>query len=132
MKTEHNVTPCNNPTTLKAARAIAAKGKRVFPCKADKKPNTPNGFKDASVDPAKVTAMFKKRGSELIGVPTGPDTGLLVIDFDIYKRGAMTVEEFEEKYGEISHSKTVKTGSGGLQVYLNYPSGEDIRNSAGA
>jgi Bifunctional DNA primase/polymerase, N-terminal/Primase C terminal 1 (PriCT-1) len=118
------------PRKSQSALAYASKRKPVFPCK-DKAPHTPNGFKDATTNPGKIAAWWNKLPDANIGLPTGKASGLCVLDFDVYKTDAMTVAEFEEKYDTISHTTTVRTGSGGLQFYFVYPDGEDIRNSTG-
>ncbi len=121
----------NSQMIHRAALKIAGRGKPVFPCKPDKAPCTAHGFEDATTDPARITAWWNKWPEANVGVPTGRASGLLIIDLDTYKPGAMTVGEFEEKYGAVSHTTTVRTGGGGLQFYFAYPSGEEIRNSAG-
>jgi len=128
----------SNPTVRihRAALKIAGKRKPVFPCKADKAPYyeknvLEHGGRDATTDPRKITAWWAKWPEANIGIPTGKASGLLIVDLDTYKPGAMTVAGFEEKYGTISHTPTVRTGSGGLQFYFAYPDGEEIRNSAG-
>ena len=40
-----------------AALKLAGKGKPNFPCKDNKAPYTARGFKDATTDPAHVTAL---------------------------------------------------------------------------
>ncbi|MBA3473825.1 MAG: bifunctional DNA primase/polymerase [Rubrobacter sp.] len=119
-----------------AALKIAGKRKPVFPCKADKAPYyeknvLEHGCLDATTDPRKITAWWTRWPEANIGIPTGKASGLFIVDMDTYKPGAMTLAEFEEKYGCISHTATVRTGSGGLQFYFTYPDGEEIRNSAG-
>ncbi len=128
----------SNPTVRihRAALKIAGKRKPVFPCKADKAPYyeknvLEHGCRDATTDPRKITAWWAKWPEANIGIPTGKASGLLIVDLDTYKPGAMTVAGFEEKYGTISHTATVRTGSGGLQFYFAYPDGKEIRNSAG-
>jgi len=121
----------NKQSLHQAALKIAGRGKPVFPCKPEKAPFTARGFKDATTDPARITAWWTRWPEANIGVPTGKASGLLIIDLDIYKPGAMTVAEFEEKFGAVSHTTTVRTGGGGLQFYFAYPDGEEIRNSAG-
>ncbi len=73
--------PSTSPLTA-AALKLAADGWPVFPCKADKKPLTENGFKDASTDPKTILAAFKKAKAKLIGIPTGAASGFDVIDLD--------------------------------------------------
>ncbi len=119
-----------------AALKIAGKGKPVFPCKPDKRPHyeknaLEHGCLDATTDPRKITAWWTRWPKANIGIPTGKASGFFVLDLDTYKPGAMTVAEFEEKYGTISHTATVRTGRGGLQFYFIYPNGEEIRSSSG-
>ncbi|WP_371877380.1 bifunctional DNA primase/polymerase [Desulfomicrobium sp. ZS1] len=70
---------------LSAALAIAAKGKPVFPVNIKKAPLTPNGFKDATTDPDTIKEMFSRPGVAGIGLPTGPVSGLLVVDQHPYE-----------------------------------------------
>ncbi len=115
----------------RAALNYAGKGKPVFPCKPDKKPHTRHGCLEATTDPRKITAWWTRWPEALIGIATGKPSGFFVLDLDTYKPGAMTLEEFEEKYGVVSHTATVRTGRGGLQFYFIYPDGEEISGSAG-
>jgi hypothetical protein len=120
----------------RAALKIAGKGKPVFPCKPDKRPYyeknaLEHGCLDATTDPRKITAWWTRWPEANIGIPTGKASGVFVLDLDTYKPGAMTVAEFEEKYGTIPHTATVRTGRGGLQFYFIYPDGEEIRSSSG-
>jgi len=113
----------------KAALAIASKGKPVFPTE-DKEPLVK--WKDSfTKHPGKIAAWWRKWPKANIAMPTGKASGFLIVDLDTYKPGAMTLAEFEDKYGEISHTLTARTGNGGLQFYLLYPEGVEIRNSAG-
>lgn len=128
----------SNPTTMmrRAALKIAGRGRPVFPCKRDKAPYyernmLEHGCLDATTNPRQITDWWTKWPEANVGIPTGKASGLLVVDLDTYKHGAMTVEEFQEKYGTISHTATVKTGSGGMQFYFAYPIGEMVRNNAG-
>lgn len=53
----------------------------VFPCEpAGKKPLTPHGFKDASTDPALVTAWWRMWPDANIGAPTGHRFDVFDID----------------------------------------------------
>lgn len=66
---------------LDAALRYADIGWPVFPCKPDKTPATPHGFKDATVDHAKIVAWWRRMPDAPIGVATG-EAGLCVIDLD--------------------------------------------------
>jgi hypothetical protein len=63
------------------ALELAAKKIPVFPCRANKAPATARGFKDASLDDAKIKNWFTN-AAYLLAVPTGPVSGLFVLDID--------------------------------------------------
>jgi Bifunctional DNA primase/polymerase, N-terminal len=55
----------------------------VFPCLgATKAPATPHGFKDAAIEPSRISQLWRRYPGELIGVPTGSSTGITVLDVD--------------------------------------------------
>jgi hypothetical protein len=58
---------------------LAKRGIKVFPCNADKSPQTIRGYKDAGLDLNQVESWF--RDGALIGVPTGER--FVVIDCDL-------------------------------------------------
>lgn len=118
-----------------AALNIAAKGKPVFPCKPEKAPYTPRGFKDATTDPARVTALWTRYRGEKIGMPTGRASRVFVVDVD-------RLEALGELPREMQETLTVRTTSGGIHFYYNYvdgltnrtgalPDGIDIRGDGG-
>jgi len=54
----------------------------VFPCDANKRPLTKNGFYDASQDEKQIFAWWNAHPEALVAVPTGHKSGLVVIDLD--------------------------------------------------
>lgn len=111
----------------RAALKIAGKGKPVFPCKLNKSPCTPRGFKDATTDPAKVTALWTRYGGEKIGMPTGSHSGVFVFDVDRLEAIEELPPELRE---EMDQTLTVRTPSGGLHFYFKHVDG--ITNRTGA
>jgi hypothetical protein len=103
----------------------------VFPCKADKTPYTPNGFKDATTDRARLTAYWTRWPNANPAMPTGGRSGMFVLDVDRDKWGFGSLEDLEEKHGKLPPTWTAKTGGGGLHYYFKLPAGVEIRNSAG-
>ena len=123
----------------RGALRYAGKGKPVFPCKPDKAPYTPRGFKDATTDPGRVSALWTLHGGEKIGMPTGEASGIFVVDVDRLE----ALEELPpELRRELSETLTIRTPSGGYHYYLNHiagitnkrgtlPAGIDIRGTGG-
>ncbi len=118
-----------------AALKLAGKGKPVFPCKPNKAPYTSRSFKDATTDPARVTALYTKYRAEKIGMPTGKVSGVFVVDVD-------RLEALGELPKELPETLTFRTPSGGLHFYFNHvegltnktgtlPDGIDIRGDGG-
>lgn len=108
--------------------AYLKRGWALFPCGADKKPLTKNGFKDATLDPAQLRAWYKQFPSAIWGMPTGPKkdggSGLVVIDIDHHvgkPNGFETWDALRNEYSEPLETVTVKTGGGGRQLYFKYP-----------
>jgi len=68
-------------SNLKFARELIKRGIAVFPCLTSKAPATKNGFKDATTEEDQIRVWFSNK-KYLVGVPTGPGTGLFVLDID--------------------------------------------------
>jgi len=68
---------------LKTARALAEKGMHVFACMPrDKRPATPHGLKDASVDPFEIEAWWAQNPNYNLALVTGSMSGVFVVDVD--------------------------------------------------
>ena len=104
------------------ARNLARnKGWPVFPCRHDKRPACPHGFKDATRDPAEISRLFRVDGAALIGVPTGPASGLDVLDIDIKHDAARAWLARAEAM--IPPTRTFRTRSGGVHLYFRHADG---------
>ena len=108
-------------TALKLAR----QGVRVFPCAADKKPLTSNGYKDASADPNIVDAWWTKHPEALIGVPTGDR--FVVIDVDLQHLDAQ--QWYHASCSRLPLTRTHVTRSGGR--HLLFKPNSEVGCSAG-
>ena len=91
----------------------------VFPCKQDKSPLTPHGFKDATTDIYKIQEYWNKHPNALIGVPTGAITGLFVIDIE---NGNGKTGETTFKESGYLDSSTIQTNtrSGGGHLFFKF------------
>src|SRR5262249_43597073 len=102
-------TPCTWTAALKLARRKVC----VFPCADDKRPLTPNGFKDASADPDIVHVLFTEyRHASLIGVPTGER--FVVIDIDLQHLDAQ--QWYDANRARLPLTRTHVTRSGGRHL----------------
>ncbi|MBE7507977.1 MAG: bifunctional DNA primase/polymerase [Planctomycetia bacterium] len=129
---------------LPYALEYAARGWPVFPlheahngactcgksnCKSiAKHPRTPNGVRDATVDEAKILQWFKQWPTANIGIATGAESGIGVIDIDPRHGGDANITALEKTCGPLPATVTVKTGSDGRHGYFQHHGGE-IRNA---
>ena len=92
-------------------------GFKIFPCNADKTPATSTGFKAAHSDYNLLCKQFYRQDM-LIGLPTGSENGIVVVDIDI--KDGRSVDELKEalkEYGEFPPTFEVETMSGGRHLY---------------
>ena len=106
--------------TLKVALALAKQHIPVFPCKQDKRPATPHGFKDATTDPKQITRWWSNDPTALVGVPTGKASGINVLDVDD-RDGLATLPP-------LPATRVHKTRRGG-EHHLYGVNGQMVRNS---
>lgn len=108
-------------STSEAARTFAIAGIPVFPCEpGGKRPLTHAGYLDATQDASAVSAWWRRWPQANIGLPTGPMSGIDVVDVDVKSDGTgftafhRAVDEGLLD-GEIAR---VRTPSGGMHIYF--------------
>jgi hypothetical protein len=72
--------------------------------------------------------MFASPAAALIGVPTGPASGFVVVDVDV-KDGKRGAEWLGRHAAAIPATRTHRTVSGGLHLLFGQPDGVEIPNS---
>jgi len=106
-------------------------GWAVHPVGVDKVPTTKHGRNDATKDPAMIDRFF--RNGAQIGIATGPESGLFVLDVDLDPKkqinGYITLEHLEKTHGPLPLTPCQKTGRGGAQYLFRYVEG--LKNSTG-
>ena len=111
---------------VNVALALASQGLPVFPCRENKSPATPNGFKSATTDAAAVRDLWRHYPGPLIGVPTGIVSGFDVLDLDP-RHGA--AGWWKGHVHRLPDTRIHRTRSGGAHVLFHHA--EPVRNTAG-
>jgi len=136
---------------LGAALFYARLGWRVFPlhsirdgvcscprgeeCESPgKHPRTVHGLKDATTDEVRVRDWWKEWPDANIGIVTGVESGIFVIDVDPKNDGETGFDLLHEDR-EFPETPLVFTGGGGRHYFFRYPyapsDGEEVRNRTG-
>ena len=113
------------------ALLCAARGWHIFPVSpATKKPLTTNGLNDATLDVGMIEQWWKRWPKAMIGVRTGPETGIFVVDLDLDPdKGLNGIAAFGELQngGTLPETITVQTPRGGEHLWFRWVDG--ITNS---
>ncbi len=117
---------------LAAALWYAVRGWRVFPLRTgDKTPIHSGGFHNATCDETIIRNWWASYPNANVGIATGAENRLLVLDNDAYKGGQDTLDALTAEHGDLPQTVEVKTGGGGSQYYFSYPSdGVKYRNKS--
>lgn len=111
--------------------SYARRGVPVFPLEpGGKRPLTYNGFWDATTDARRIEGWWRRWPAANLGVPTGAQSGLLVLDVDPEDGGLESLAGLERSNGPLPRTTRARTGGGGTHVFFRYPP-EEVRNSAG-
>lgn len=117
---------CNNPACWELGEDGEPKGSPA------KHPRTAHGLKDASNEQGEILRWWTTWPSANVGVRTGPESGIVVVDIDPRHGGLETWEALEEQHGyDASLGNVVAvTGSGGVHIYYRHP-GSHIKSRSG-
>lgn len=105
-----------------AVWSLASVGVPVFPCvPGEKRPLTRRGFHDATADLDQVSAWWDRWPSANLAMPTGPASGIEVVDIDIGSTGSgFPAFQRARREGLVpGWAALVRTPSGGLHVYFS-------------
>jgi len=110
-----------------------SRGVRIFPCKSNGKSPLISGWQEkASSDKEVIENWWKQYPDANVGVVTGKDANLVVVDVDVKNNagGMESVRQLQNECGEFD-TRTVRTPSGGLHYYFSYPQGVDTLKNRG-
>lgn len=120
-------------TMLETALTYAARGWRVIPIPPGLR--FPRGFpewqNEGTTDTAQIQAWWTQYPNYGIGVLTGSQSNLWVLDVDVKdgQVGRESLAALEEQYGPLPPTYEVVTGSGGSHFYFTWPTdGQIITN----
>ena len=122
---------------LRHALDYAARGVRVFPCAADKRPVTAHGLHDATTDASVIRQWWSQRPEALIGAAMGPESGVFAVDPDAPKRaeapdGVAAWTQLKAANGGHAATHTHVTPSGGRHVLFRWNPARPVTNSRGS
>ncbi len=93
--------------------------------RAGKHPMTSNGFKDATTDASMVRYYFEGEPDANVGVRSGSESGIVVVDVDVKSGGPASLAALVAQHGALPVTPTVRTGGGGAHYYFRHP-GRDV------
>lgn len=135
-----NQVPTRKLTWVDFARVYALRGWPVFPvhiavrggCSCGKPactnkgkhPQTAHSFYDATTDEDVIRTWGEVDYPRAnIGIRTGKESGLVVLDIDPDKGGEESLRQLEEQYESLPETVTVVSGGGGRHLYFQHPGG---------
>lgn len=128
MSVQHNDDGIN--PLLDAAIAYARRGWRVLPLRRrDKRPLTSHGLKDATTDVAVITKWWTDTPEANLGVVTGPESGVWVVDAD-GQAGIGALTRLAGAHGGLHCATVVQTGGDGQHLYFQWPAEGRVSNRA--
>lgn len=88
---------------------------------------------EATTDIEKISKWWQRWPNANIGIKTGPDSGIFVLDIDVGegKVGLESLQALESKIGPLNPALIARTGGGGLHLFFAYPQDGHVPNSAG-
>jgi hypothetical protein len=105
-----------------AAAVYARAGLAVFPCVAgEKRPLTRHGLSDATADPARVVAWWRRWPGANIGLATGQPGGFDVLDIDVHPGGSGFPALRRARHAGLvdGWAVMVRSPSGGVHLYFS-------------
>jgi len=128
---------CETDTLVEAALGYTKRGWRVFPvhtptnggCSCGdatcdnigKHPRTAHGFKDATIDEGIIRQWWARCPDANIGVATGVDSNLVVVDVDPRHGGDDTLTDLIAQQGPLPDTVEQQTGGKGRQLFFAHP-----------
>lgn len=95
-----------------------------------KHPRTRHGVKDATTDKATIRRWWKQWPDSNVGIETGAESGLVVLDVDPEAGGEDSLFALLSTNGELPETVEAITGGGGRHLFFSHPA-DHVGNSVG-
>ena len=95
-----------------------------------KRPYTHRGLHDASTDPDQIRRWWREWPDANVGIRTGAESELIVLDVDPDHGGDESLAQLEALHGPLPATVQQRTGGGGRHYLFQHP-GTPVRNRAG-
>jgi len=89
-----------------------------------------HGLTEATADKAQIKRWWARWPDANIGIATGPESGLLILDVDKGTGGGESLERLENEHGDLPPTIVAETGGGGLHFFFKHP-GHKVKSRAG-
>lgn len=86
-----------------------------------KHPRTRHGVKEASTDPKAIRAWWSRWPDANVGIRTGAESGLVVLDVDPRNGGDPALSDLLNRHGELPKTTEAETGGGGRHMLFAHP-----------
>ena len=110
-----------------AALKLAQNGLRVFPLWPRTKDPMVKGWPEKATTDPNVVRGWWRSGDSNIGIATGANSGIWVLDVD-GEEGEQTLRALEAEHGALPPTVEAITGKG-RHLYFRWPLGTEIRNT---
>ena len=108
------------PEQQAALRSAMALGYPSFPCRENKAPACPHGFKDARTATTGLATLWARYPGELVGVPTGAVSGVGVLDID---KGNGGLDWWKDHKRRLPSTRLHLTRRGGVHALFKHRQG---------
>jgi hypothetical protein len=124
--------PVTSGNLLAMALSYVSRGWPIFPlAPGQKTPVTKHGHLDATIDQSEITLWWSRCPKANIGLVTGKQSGIVVLDVDPRHGGDESLRTLQKEYGHLPETVMAFTGGGGVHYLFKYPDNTEIGSSAG-
>ena len=101
-----------------AALALGGEGRPCFPCRTNKRPATPHGFKEATCDANRLCDLRRTHAGELVGLATGEASGIDALG--LAKGHPEAGVWWAENGHRLPETRAHRTRSGGIHLLFRH------------